>query len=123
MNEATIRDVFPSPLIDQILERQGNCLIFSEWWRFQKLDKLASVFCLPAKEQELYRNRLSHHGQNIPGSIAVHVRPMTPYPNRQNYDDIVSDLRFRFSVQEEFSARDRWYALKCQGEDSGSFLS
>ena len=29
LNEATIRDVFPLPLIDQILERQGNCLIFS----------------------------------------------------------------------------------------------
>ena len=29
LNEATIRDVFPLPLIDSLLERQGNGLVFS----------------------------------------------------------------------------------------------
>ena len=80
---------------------------FGVWWRFRKLDDefkgLALVSCLPAKEQELYRKRISHQGLR--------------------YDNIIADLRSRFSVQDEFSTRARWYACKCRGEDSGSFLS
>ena len=80
---------------------------FDVWFRFQNLNEeyrvWALVSCLSPRDQELYRKRISQNGQT--------------------FDNIIADLRQRFAVQNEFSARTKWYDCKCIGEDSGSFLA
>ena len=52
LNKATIRDVFPLPLIDSILERQGKGLVFSV------IDLKHGFFQVPVAEKTVPRQRL-----------------------------------------------------------------
>ena len=82
LNEATVRDVFPLPLIDSILERQGNGLIFSV------IDLKHGFFQVPVAEKD--RPKTAFVTPN--GLFQLRVMPMGLKNAPSRFQRMMTDL-------------------------------